>query len=95
MSREEVGSTACPLEYPCDKKEGGRVEAEENVLSRKGLGDRRDWRDLRSIGRNQLRERLKGKMEGLSDLEPFMESDRVRCGGVHSLPREEGGEAVS
>lgn len=51
MSREEVGSAACPLECPCDKKEGGRVGAEENVLSRKGLGDRRDWRDLRSTGR--------------------------------------------
>ena len=34
-------------------------------------------------------------MEGPSDLEPFVESDRVRCGGVHSLPHEEGGEAVS
>lgn len=75
MSREEVGSAACPLECPCDKEEGGRAEAKENVQSRKGLGDRRDWRDLRSIGRSQLRERLKGKMEGLSDLEPFVESD--------------------
>ena len=30
---------------------------------RKGLGDRRDWRDLRSTRRNQIRERLKGKMK--------------------------------
>lgn len=76
MSREEVGSAACAMEGPCDEKEGGRAEAEENVPSRKGVGDRREWRDLRSTGRNQLRERLKGKMEGLSDLEPFLESDR-------------------
>ena len=46
------------------------------MQTRKGLGDRRDWRDLRSTRRNQIRERLKGKVEGLSDLEPFVESDR-------------------
>ena len=76
MSREEVGSAAGAMECPCDGKEGDRAEAEENVPSRKGVGDRREGRDLRSTGRSQLRERLKGKMEGLSDLEPFVESDR-------------------